>query len=114
MQQDEDAIEAGARRDAEVMQSQLREDAEHMETRFREDPRQVREWLRQNNLIYGGLIGIGVIIMQPFLTAPSLDAPATISVVAFALAIRSWRPSSCSTRRRHFAGARPRHGSSTW
>jgi hypothetical protein len=33
------------------------------------DPAQEQEWLRQNNLIYGGLIGIGVVLVQPFLTA---------------------------------------------
>jgi hypothetical protein len=26
------------------------------------DPEQDQEWLRQNNLIYGGLIGIGVVL----------------------------------------------------
>jgi hypothetical protein len=27
---------------------------------LRWDPEQVQEWLRQNNLIYGGLVAIGV------------------------------------------------------
>ena len=54
---------------------------------YRHDPRYVRQWLRQNNLIYGGLIGIGVVIVQPFLTGAELDGPATVSVVAFSLAI---------------------------
>jgi hypothetical protein len=52
-----------------------------------EDPRQVQEWLRQNNLIYGGLIAIGVAMVQPFLTAASLDLSARICVVAFSVAI---------------------------
>jgi hypothetical protein len=26
------------------------------------DPAQAQEWLRQNNLIHGGLIGIGVVL----------------------------------------------------
>jgi hypothetical protein len=30
---------------------------------FRQDPRQVQEWLRQNNLIHGGLIAIGVALV---------------------------------------------------
>jgi hypothetical protein len=51
------------------------------------DPAQEQEWLRQNNLIYGGLIGIGVVLVQPFLTAASLEVSATICVVAFSLAI---------------------------
>jgi hypothetical protein len=46
-----------------------------------------REWIRQNNLIYGGLIGIGVVMVQPFLTAASLDLSAKICVVAFSVAI---------------------------
>jgi hypothetical protein len=49
---------------------------------FRQDPRQVQEWLRQNNLIYGGLIAIGVALVQPFLTAASLDLSAFVGVVA--------------------------------
>ena len=44
--------------------------------RFRQDPQQEQEWLRQLNLIYSGLIGIGVVMIQPFLTAASLDLTA--------------------------------------
>jgi len=42
------------------------------------DPEQEQEWLRQLSLIYGGLIGIGVVMVQPFLTAGSLDLSAKI------------------------------------
>jgi hypothetical protein len=52
-----------------------------------QDPGLVQEWLRRNNLIYGALIAIGVFMMQPFLTAPSLDPTASICVIAFAVAI---------------------------
>jgi hypothetical protein len=52
-----------------------------------QDPGLVQEWLRQNNLTYGGLIAIGVYMVQPFLTAASLDLSARISVVAFSVAI---------------------------
>jgi hypothetical protein len=38
-------------------------------------------------LIYGGLIIIGVYVVQPFLVAPSLDASAEVSAIAFAVAI---------------------------
>ena len=48
---------------------------------------QEEEWLRQNNLAYGGLIGVGVVMVQQFLTAPSLDLSAKICVVAFSVAI---------------------------
>jgi hypothetical protein len=46
-----------------------------------------QEVLGQRGLIYGGLILIGIVWVQPFLTAPSLDASAKVSVVAFAVAI---------------------------
>jgi cation transport ATPase len=47
-----------------------------------------QEVLRQQGLIYGGLmILIGVYMVEPFLTAPSLDASATTSILAFAVAI---------------------------
>ena len=46
-----------------------------------------QEVIGQRRLIYGGLILIGVYMVEPFLTAPSLDASATVSVVAFAVAI---------------------------
>ena len=50
-------------------------------------PAQVREWLQQANLTYGALIAGGVLVVQPFLTAPSLDLAALVSVVAFSVAI---------------------------
>jgi hypothetical protein len=34
---------------------------------FRQDPGLVQEWIRQNNLIYGALIAVGVYMVQPFL-----------------------------------------------
>lgn len=46
-----------------------------------------REGVRQTGLVYGGLIGVAVLILQPFIGAPSLDTSATISVIAFAVAI---------------------------
>jgi small-conductance mechanosensitive channel len=87
MKEDAAEIEARLRQDTELMEARLRQDAAEMELRLRQDPRLVREWLRQSNLIYGGLIGVGVVIIQPFLTATSLDLPAQVSVVAFSLAI---------------------------
>ena len=45
------------------------------------------EGLRQLGVIYGGLILIGLYMVQPFLVAPSLDATANITVIAFAVAI---------------------------
>ena len=51
------------------------------------DAEQKKSWIRQDNLIYGGLIGVGVVIIQPFLTATSLDLSAFIAVIAFAVAL---------------------------
>jgi hypothetical protein len=48
---------------------------------------QIQEWVRQNNVVYAGLLGAAFIIVQPFLTAASLDVSAKICVVAFAVAI---------------------------
>jgi hypothetical protein len=48
---------------------------------------QDQEWLRESDLINGGLIIIGVYMVQPFLTAASLDLPARVCVVAFSVAI---------------------------
>jgi len=50
-------------------------------------PAQAREWLQQANLTYSALIAGGVLVVQPFLTAPSLDLSAAISVVSFSVAI---------------------------
>ena len=38
-------------------------------------------------MIYGALIGIAVVMVQPFLVATTLDASARVSVAAFAVAI---------------------------
>jgi hypothetical protein len=53
----------------------------------RQDPALEQGWLRQNNLSYGGLIAIGVFMVQPFLTAASLDVAAKTCILAFAVAI---------------------------
>ena len=47
----------------------------------------LREGLGQLGLIYGGLIGIAIVMVQPFLIATSLDTSATICIVAFSVAI---------------------------
>jgi hypothetical protein len=53
----------------------------------KEDSEQEQEWFRLRSLIYGGLIVIGVYMVQPFLTAASLNLSARICVVAFSVAI---------------------------
>jgi hypothetical protein len=56
-------------------------------TAVQQDSELEQEWLRQNNIIYGALIAVGVFMAQPFLTATSLDLTARICIVAFAVAI---------------------------
>ena len=51
------------------------------------EPEQQGEWIRQNNVIYGGLIAIGLVLVQPFLTATPLDWSAKVCVIAFSVAI---------------------------
>jgi hypothetical protein len=46
-----------------------------------------QEQLRQLGAIYGGLIGVAVLMVQPFLGATTLDASARVSIIAFAVAI---------------------------
>lgn len=65
----------------------MQEDTDQVQKWLRQNPGQEREWLRQNSLIYGGLIAIGAIMVQPFITATSLDLSAKICVIAFAAAI---------------------------
>ena len=72
-----------------------------------DDP-QVREWLDQNSLIYGALIGVAVVMVQPFLTAPSLDLTAAINVVAFSMAIPLLAALILANRQETFRGRRTR------
>jgi hypothetical protein len=75
-----------ARRMAEERANAELEQAERLKSEMLTGPMSL-EVLRQQGLIYGALILIGVYMVEPFLTAPSLDASATISILAFAVAI---------------------------
>jgi hypothetical protein len=54
---------------------------------LRQHPKREQEWLQQLSLIYSGLILIGLYMVQPFLTAASLDLSTKICVAAFSVAI---------------------------
>jgi hypothetical protein len=69
------------------IEARARREAAEMEAQILRDPNLQEEWLRQDNLIYGGLIAGCVALMQPFLTAATLDLPATVAVVSFSVAI---------------------------
>ena len=51
------------------------------------DPELQVEWIRQDNLTYGGLMAIGIVMVQPFLIAESLDRSAATCVVSWSVAI---------------------------
>jgi hypothetical protein len=65
----------------------LDEDAERERKWLRHNSEQEQEWLRQLSLIYGGLIIVGMHMVQPFLAAAALDLSAKICVIAFAVAV---------------------------
>ena len=45
------------------------------------------EWTRQALVVYGGLIGIGIVILQALLSLQTLDLASLISIISFAVAI---------------------------
>jgi hypothetical protein len=75
-----------AKERAKTEEERARAEAERVTSEVLSGP-MTQEVLGQLGLIYGGLILIGVYMVQPFLTAPSLDASAKVSIVAFAVAI---------------------------
>lgn len=80
-------VEEEAERQAKLIEEQADRDAKRFVHRLMHDAELQQEWIRQDDLIYGGLMGIGIVMVQPFLTAPTLDTSATICVIAFAIAI---------------------------
>jgi hypothetical protein len=91
----------------------MNEDSEWLGQR----PTREQEWLRQLSLIYSGLILIGVYMVQPFLTAASLDLSAMVCVVAFSVAIpapgcpgASQSAGSLPSSRDHLSPCHPRKG----
>lgn len=81
-----DAAKELAKEAARTAEHKVRDEEEFWRRRI---AGQQDETIRQNNVIYGGLIAIGLVMVQPFLTADSdsLDLPAKICVVAFSIAI---------------------------
>jgi hypothetical protein len=72
------------------------------------DPALEKEWLDQDNLIYVALIGVGLLVVQPFLTAQSLDLAATVAVVAYSVAIPLLAALILVNRQESFRGRRTR------
>lgn len=79
MNEDEDFLAEQARADAERVRQEVEDAAA--------DPSVQGEWIRQSNVIYGGLAAAGLVVVQPFLTESSLDTSALVCVIAFAVSI---------------------------
>lgn len=75
-----------ARREADDVAGRARADAEHAEAETLSGEGK-DEALRQQGVIYGGLVGVAVLMIQPFLAEAAIDVSARISVIAFAVAI---------------------------
>ena len=81
------AHDAAALRTAAQQEGErLAQEAERLTQRLTQDPELGEEWLRQEDLTYGGLIAIGIVMVQALLPYP-LDTSAMTCVVAFAVAI---------------------------
>jgi hypothetical protein len=84
---EEAAQDAGARKNAAEQEAErLVQEAERLARHLTQDPELGKEWLRQDDLIYGGLMAIGIVFMQALLPYP-LDTSAMTCVLAFAVAI---------------------------
>ncbi|WP_248305393.1 hypothetical protein [Agromyces sp. H66] len=64
----------------------MRED-EYIEQALRREPGLTDEWLKQNNLMYGGLVGICIVLVQPLVTDAAPSPLGLASVILFAIAI---------------------------
>ena len=77
--------------DAEHQAQRLKNEAQHegewIAQHLTQDPELQQEWIRQDNLAYGGLIAIGLVLVQSFVGGASLDISGMICAVAFAIAI---------------------------
>jgi hypothetical protein len=101
-----------ARQRAREAEERTRAEAERVESEALTGPG-LEEGLKQLGVIYGALILIGLYMVQPFLTAPSLDASARVSIIAFAVAIPLLAALVLVNRQETFRGRRTRSVSVT-
>jgi hypothetical protein len=80
------AVNEDPAHDAVALEKAAEQEAERLARSLTQDPELGEEWLRQENLIYGGLMAIGIVMVQALLPYP-LDTSATTCVLAFAVAI---------------------------
>jgi hypothetical protein len=76
-----------AEHQAQRLEKEAQDEAGWLAQHTTQDPQLQQEWIRQDNLAYGGLIAIGVVLVQPFVGGASLDIAGMICVVAFAVAV---------------------------
>jgi hypothetical protein len=76
-----------AEHQAQRLEKEAQDQAGWLAQHVTQDPQLQQEWIRQDNLAYGGLIAIGIVLVQPFVGGASLDIAGMICVVAFAVAI---------------------------
>ena len=65
----------------------MQEDDDYVEQELRREPGLADEWLRQNNLMYGGLVGICIVLVQPLVTNAAPSPLGLASVILFSIAI---------------------------
>lgn len=94
-----------ARRKAYAAQARAKAQAEQMKADMLTGATG-EEAVRQLGLIYGGLIGIAVVMVQPLISAPSLDTSAKVSVIAFSVAIPLLAALVMVNRQESFRGRR--------
>ena len=76
-----------AEHQARRLQKAKQDEAEWLARHLSQDPELQQEWIRQDNLAYGGLIAIGIVLVQPFVAGAALDTSGMVCAVAFAIAI---------------------------
>jgi hypothetical protein len=79
-------VNEDAAQDVEALEKAAEQEAERISRHLTQDPALGEEWLRQDSVIYGGLIAVGIVFVQALLPY-SPDASAMTSVLAFAVAI---------------------------
>jgi hypothetical protein len=75
-----------ASQDAEALEKAAKQEAERIARHLTQDPELGEEWLRQDNVMYGGLMATGIVFIQALLPY-SLNTSAMTCVLAFAVAI---------------------------
>jgi hypothetical protein len=75
-----------AAQQARELEKAAEQEAERLARHLTQDPELREEWLRQDNLIYGGLVAVGLVFVQALLPYP-LDPSAMICILGFAVAI---------------------------